>query len=143
MQLVFRFLNRKPCEHWGSKEQSALQSAFHQQAVDAVPAAECRHGKFQELPEDTSTAHHGTLLHRIWTCPVTERICRERAPAWLRARVKQAIRSDGTMAAADLAVVTRELVASPAASLDPPPKTETFEWVQLPSDSVVSGKIVR
>jgi hypothetical protein len=151
MQPIFRLLHSKPGEYWGHKEQGALRSAFTNtqwtqcrlQGAGLASSKNCRlcvqFGFCTE--EDTSTAYHGTLLHRIWTCPVTESIRREKVPMWLYTRVKQAIRPDGTMAAADLALYTRALVASPVALLDPLPNTESFEWVQQPSDGVVSGTV--
>ena len=61
--------------------------------------------------------------------------------AWLYAKVKRAIRPDGTMLPADLALYTRALVASPLARIAPAPRAETFEWVQQPSDGSADGKV--
>lgn len=62
-------------------------------------------------------------------------------PAWLYTQAKQAIRADGTMAPVDLALYTRALMVSPAATLEPQPPAETFEWVQRPVDDYVTGKV--
>jgi hypothetical protein len=62
-------------------------------------------------------------------------------PQWLRAAVRRALRPDGTMAPADLALYTRALVASPAASLNPVPAQETFEWVRPPLEGGASGTV--
>ena len=45
------------------------------------------------------------------------------------------------MAPADLALYTRVLIASPAATVEPLPPTESFEWVRRPADGHIVGKI--
>ena len=80
-------------------------------------------------PDSVDRRYAGTLLHRLWTCPVLEPKRRQCVPAWLYAEVQRAIRPDGTMAPADLLLYTRALAPAPEAALQPAPADETFECV--------------
>ena len=137
LQPVFRLLRAKASKQWGPREQGALRSAFANRqwtqcrlySAGLASSRNCRLCvRFGVCDEgDTDPAHRGTLLHRIWTCPVTEAFRQKMVPTWLYAAAKRAIRSDGTMAPVDLALFTTALVASPAASWEPPPQSETFD----------------
>ena len=85
--------------------------------------------------EDQDPRHCGTLLHRLWTCPVLEAKRQEMVPGWIRRAVRGALRADGTMAPGDLLLYTRGLVRSPEAVVDPAPAAETFQWVVRPRES--------
>jgi hypothetical protein len=61
-------------------------------------------------------------------------------PDWLLREAKAAIRADGTMAPADLALFTRAIVASPEALVTPSSVQETFQWVKRPDDGIAPGK---
>jgi hypothetical protein len=91
--------------------------------------------------DDPRTKQWGTLLHRTWTCPATEERRRKLVPAWLLDEVRRAIRADGTMTSANLALYTRALVASPESLVTPTPDGETFEWVKQPADGRTSGTV--
>jgi len=151
VQPIFRLLQAKPSKQLSWRERGALRSAFTNRqwpqcrlhSAGLVSTRNCR--LCVQLgfcgADDPDPVHHGTLLHRIWLCPATESVRREMVPSWLLARVQRAVRQDFTMSPADLAMYTRALVASPAASLEPPPAAETFEWVQRPADGLVTGKV--
>ena len=151
MQPIFRLLQAKPSPQWGAREKGALRSAFanRQWTQCRLHSAGMASTKNCRLcvqlgyctQDDPDPRHWGTLMHRIWTCPATESIRSKMVPAWLYAEVKRAMRLDGTMAPADLALYTRALVASPAAFLEPPPSHETFEWVHRPADGCVTGRV--
>ena len=83
-------------------------------------------------PHDPEPRHRGTLLHRLWVCPVLEEQRQALVPAWLLAEVRRAVRADYTMEPADLLLYTRALAPSPAAALAPMPQGATFEWVVHP-----------
>ena len=151
LQPIFRLLQAKPSEHWGRREKGALRSALtnRQWTQCRLHSAGLARNKNCQLcvqlgycaEDDADPKHRGTLLHRIWLCPAMEPFRQSLVPSWLRSQVRRALQSDGSMTPADLLMYTRALVSSPAASLKPPPPTETFERVKEPMDGIVSGKI--
>lgn len=151
LQPIFRLLQGKQSEQWGPSQKGALRSTLsnRQWTQCRLHSAGLASTKNCWLcvqlgfcsADDPDPVHRGTMLHRIWLCPATESARKDMVPSWLYSEVKRAIRPDSTMAPSDLALYTRALVASPAASLEPPPKDDTFEWVQRPADGIVSGKI--
>jgi hypothetical protein len=141
---IFGLLNSKPRADWGAKEQGGLRSTV---ADRQWPQARLKSAGLVTSPncqlcvrfghcamDDTSLRHRGTLLHRLWTCPVLEQARCRLVPEWLREEVRQALRADGTMAPEDLLLYTRALTPSPEASVAPAPQAETFEWVIRPTD---------
>ena len=87
-------------------------------------------------PDSLDPAFRGTLLHRIWTCPVLEDFRHQYAPQdWLN-EVQTKMRVGG-MTAADLSLYTRAIMPSPAPSVDRAPTESTFEWILQPVDLVV------
>ena len=151
IQPIFRLLNMRPRDGWGPREQGALRSAvcnrqwpqsrLHQAGKVASP--NCRLCVNSGICDANSSdwRHRGTLLHRIWLCPVLEEARRNMVPEWLLDEVKKAIRPDGSMAPDKLALYTRALMRSPEASVSPAPSEETFVWVKRPKDGMAEGKI--
>ena len=144
IQPILRLLRLKPMAEWGAKQQGALRSAVADRQwpqarlhrAGLVASRNCqlcvRFGYCD--PDSTDRRHAGTLLHRLWTCPVLEAERRKRVPDWLYVDAKRAIRPDGIMAPADLLLYTQALAVSPATLLRPAPTDESFEWVVPPSD---------
>ena len=122
---IFKLLNARPSEQWGPKEQGALRSVvanrqwpqvrLHQ--AGKATSRNCRLCVAMGLcaEDGRNPLYWGTLLHRMWTCPATAEHRKNMVPAWLLDDVRRAIRADGTMTSAHLALYTRALVASPEA----------------------------
>ena len=82
IQPIFRLLSSKPHPEWGSKEQAALRSTV---ADRQWPQARLKSAGMVTSPncqlcvklgfcsaDDNDPRYRGTLLNRIWTCPVLE-----------------------------------------------------------------------
>ena len=134
---IFQLLRAKHSSQWGSKEKAGLRSVIANRqwtqtrlhSAGMVLSRNCRPcvqlGYCTEA--DDNPAYWGTLLYRAWTCPATEDFRSRMVPQWLRAAVRRSLFPNGKMAPADLALYTRALAASPAASLQAVPTQETFQ----------------
>ncbi len=141
---ILKLLSSKRREDWGPVQQGALRSAVTNRqwpqarlcgaGMASTPNCRlCVHFGFC-LPSDTEWQHAGTLVHRLWTCPVLEAERQRCVPGWLRHEVSQALaeRDDGTLLPADWLLFTRALTASPKSFIDPPPVDGTFKWTVPP-----------
>ena len=85
---------------------------------------------------------HGTLVHRLWTCPVLEPYRREHVPMHLYNKVHSMLREDGTLPPDHLLLYTRALHKSIEPQITKPPSEESFTWhVPPPSDGIPPGRV--
>ena len=82
-------------------------------------------------PADPDPKHSGTLLHRLWVCPVLEEARQKFVPRWLLSKVRAKL-ALGQLCPADLLFYTRAVVPPPEAARRLQPKEETFVWDHRP-----------
>ena len=92
--------------------------------------AECRDDKFR-----------GTLVHRLWTCPVTEPQRVQHVEPLLLQRVKSLIRADYTLPPAVVLLYTRALHRSLEPKLPSAPRESSFHWdIPPPPGGILVGR---
>jgi hypothetical protein len=149
VQPIYQLLNGKDTSSWGPAEKGALRSAFadrqwtqtrrHQAGFSDT--SNCRlcvlAGLCDESEADPRFAGH--LVHRILTCPATEHYRQANAPGWILELIGERTQPDGTLDlnSVEVGLLTRAIVRSPAARLDQPPGSESFEWVVRPDPQAV------
>ena len=147
MQPLYRLLNGRDEPGWGPSQKGALRSAFtnrqwpqarlHQAGL--VTSPNCRLCVAAGLcdPLDPNPRFTGSLVHRILTCPATEKFRRENAPNWIWELGLRCTDSNGrvNLDVADRGLLTRAIMQSPAPAVDRPPAEASFEWVKRPDGS--------
>eukprot|EP00973_Karenia_brevis_P063367 8807706-Karenia_brevis.AAC.1 len=146
VQPLFRIINsRRVVEEWNPSMRGALVSTIVNRQW---PQARLAQAKLVEsrncrlcvhfghcTPQDEDPKHKGTLVHRLWICPVLHPYrCKWVDPALMReARSKIAV--DGSMAPSDLLLYTRAIMPSLEPKVPKQDPNPSFEWVVRPFDS--------
>ena len=106
------------------------QSRLARAGLVPVQAVACRlcvaHGLCD--PESADPKFRGTLVHRIWTCPVTAPQRNESVPSKLLQKVTSMLRDDFTLPTGDVLFFTRALHRSLEPQLAQAPQCESFNW---------------
>ena len=126
----------------GPAQRSALRSAVADRQwpqarllqAKLVTSANCRLCVAFGLCDcmDPDPKHRGTLVHRLWICPVLHATRLQAVPGWLIREARSKIAVDGTMHAADRLLYTRALMRSLVPQVPRQPPQETFQWVVAP-----------
>jgi hypothetical protein len=134
-----------PGEDWGPKTRGALVAAVtnrqwpQAKLVQAmlVKSNNCRLRVAMGLcdPEDSDPKHKGTIVHRLWICPVLHSYRCKCVDAALIQEARSKIALDGSMAPVDFLLYTRALMPSLQPEIPQQSPFESFEWVVVPEHS--------
>lgn len=153
---LYRLINSKkaPTEEWGHNHVGVLcsaicnrqwtQSRLVRAGLAQYSTRACRlcvaNGLCTYDSQDPKFG--GTLVHRLWTCPVIEPHRCSVVPSYLLRRVRAMIRSDFTFPPQHVLLFTRALHRSLEPSLTQPPREDTFNWhVPPPPGGVMHGRV--
>ena len=143
VQPLFQLLKPKDLEEWGPAQRGALRSAVTDRQwtqhrlwkCGKVSSPNCRLCVLAGFVDDGADdpRFHGTILHRVLTCPVLAPYRDKWAPQWiLRVAARVAARPDVSLDPALFLLLTRGLMPTPAAVIQKQPPDSTFEWVKPP-----------